>query len=218
MSPSVAMPDTHTNGFPASSDTKSSPIPKTAANGAAIPNGHSHGSQISELAESIASNTAIVDKYLEANGLPQPSFDEDGPVDFGLSPEVEAARLAALEASTLLSDLLRGPSELLTPTVSTNTVSNDTPLHSLHHYPSNPSPYHHPKLNLPPDQRHIPRSHLQIPHRPSRPPPRLHNHLLPSRAMLPPRTRPPPHFALRNCFLSYFSREDEECDIAQCGE
>ena len=109
-----------TNTVPGNGDG-AIPTANGKVNGIASTNGH-HASEIAELTETIASNTTIVNEYLEANKLPQPSFDEDGPVNFQLSPEVEKARLAALDASTQLSDLLRGPVECLRPTVSS--ISN----------------------------------------------------------------------------------------------
>lgn len=74
-------------------------------------------SEIAELGASISRNTAFVNEYLQTNHLPLPSFHEDGPTDLKLSPDAEKARIAALEASIQLNDLLRGPVELLRPTV-----------------------------------------------------------------------------------------------------
>ncbi|KAL8698403.1 MAG: hypothetical protein Q9201_006592 [Fulgogasparrea decipioides] len=74
-------------------------------------------SKISELAESVAVNTAVVNEYLHQHNLPFPSFHEDGPVDLMLGLEAEKARITALEACLHLHDLLCGPLELLRPTV-----------------------------------------------------------------------------------------------------
>ena len=74
-------------------------------------------SEIAKLAALVLTNTVRVDDYLQTNCLPSPSFHEDGPVDLKLSVEIEAARVVALEASLRLNDLLRGPIELLRPTV-----------------------------------------------------------------------------------------------------
>jgi hypothetical protein len=74
-------------------------------------------SEIARLAALVLTNTVRVDDYLQRNCLPVPSFHEDGPIDLQLSPEIEAARVAALEASLRLNDLLRGPVELVRPTV-----------------------------------------------------------------------------------------------------
>ncbi|KAL9593184.1 MAG: hypothetical protein Q9179_006045 [Wetmoreana sp. 5 TL-2023] len=73
-------------------------------------------SKISELAESVAVNTAVVNEYLHQHNLPFPSFHEDGPVDLMLGLEAEKARITALEACLHLHDLLCGPLELLRPT------------------------------------------------------------------------------------------------------
>ena len=76
--------------------------------------------RIVQLANSIAANTALVDNYFRANDLPTPSFSLGGPVDFGLAkkaPHVESARIAAIEASIELQELLTGPIQLLRPVV-----------------------------------------------------------------------------------------------------
>lgn len=75
-------------------------------------------SRIIQLAKDILANATSVDGYFKSNNLPQPSFDTDGPVDFGIkSVEVEACRIAAIEASIELQDLLLGPKMLLRPVV-----------------------------------------------------------------------------------------------------
>ncbi|KAJ0354665.1 hypothetical protein COL154_011699 [Colletotrichum chrysophilum] len=54
---------------------------------------------ISRLAESIFSNTKIVDSYLKANDLPSPSFDADGPTNLKIDAEsAENARVKVLQA------------------------------------------------------------------------------------------------------------------------
>ena len=76
--------------------------------------------RIAELAGLIASNTATVDDYLRSHNLPSPSFDVDGPVNLGIpaeAVEIESARVAAVEASMELQDLLQGPNTLLRPNV-----------------------------------------------------------------------------------------------------
>ena len=77
-------------------------------------------SRISELAALVSSNTDRVNHYLASKALPSPSFDENGPVDLKLSPEIEQARIAAIDASTELQALLLGPIDLLRPIVSTS--------------------------------------------------------------------------------------------------
>ena len=75
-------------------------------------------SRIVELAMQILANTVEVDSYLTLNGLPQPSFEVDGPLDLGIkSREVEANRIAAIEASVELQELLLGPKMLIRPVV-----------------------------------------------------------------------------------------------------
>lgn len=74
--------------------------------------------RIADLAAQIQENTAKVDKYLRSNGLPSPSFDEDGPVDFRIEDEdVQNARETALDASLELHQLLLGPAMCLRPVV-----------------------------------------------------------------------------------------------------
>lgn len=66
--------------------------------------------KITQLAALIEENTAKVNDYLQDKGLPSPSFDEDGPVDFGIeSEDIRNARVTALESSLELHDLLLGP-------------------------------------------------------------------------------------------------------------
>ena len=74
-------------------------------------------SRIAELAAQISSNSQKIDDYLSSNKLPQPSFDEDGPVKLNLSGEVELARSAVLNATAELQALLQGPDQLLRPIV-----------------------------------------------------------------------------------------------------
>ena len=76
--------------------------------------------RLSELVQRVQVNTGKVNDYLEAHGLPAPSFDEHGPVDLQLnSKEVAEARIAAMEAALELHDLLLGPAMCLRPVVST---------------------------------------------------------------------------------------------------
>ena len=75
-------------------------------------------SRIVELAKQILINVNDVNEFLEANSLAQPSFHVDGPVDFNIkSADVEASRMAAIEATMELQDLLLGPTMLLRPIV-----------------------------------------------------------------------------------------------------
>lgn len=70
-------------------------------------------SRIAELAALVASHTACVDQYISDNGLSHPSFNADSPVNLGLPPDIEKSRIAVLEASQELNDLLQGPRDLL---------------------------------------------------------------------------------------------------------
>ena len=75
-------------------------------------------SRLIQLAEAIINSTKTVDSYLQENNLPTPSFDSDGPVNFGISSDdVESARINVIEASLELADLLQGPMAFLRPIV-----------------------------------------------------------------------------------------------------
>jgi hypothetical protein len=77
-------------------------------------------SKLVQLAEAIINNTKTVDSYFKEHDLPIPSFDSDGPVDFGISSDahdVETARIKIIEASWELADLLQGPMAFLRPLV-----------------------------------------------------------------------------------------------------
>ncbi|KAF2873316.1 O-methyltransferas-like protein [Massariosphaeria phaeospora] len=85
--------------------------------------------RIEELAEHINTNTQKVSQYLESHSLPQPSFDEDGPVDLQInSQEVDNARREAINNCYELLDLLQGPKALVRP------VANATSAQAIHRY------------------------------------------------------------------------------------
>lgn len=71
---------------------------------------------IKDLALMISKNTAIVEQYLSSNNLPYPSFGVDAP-NGSLVPrdaaDIEAARLAVIEATSKLRNLMLGPREFL---------------------------------------------------------------------------------------------------------
>ncbi len=76
-------------------------------------------SRVAELAALVQSNTDIVDRYLREHDLPSPSFEENGPVNFGIeSKDVQDARTMAIDASMELHELLLGPAMCLRPVVS----------------------------------------------------------------------------------------------------
>lgn len=83
-------------------------------------------SKIAELSSVIARNTARVDEYIRSHNLSPPSFQVDGPVDLKLPEEVEEARVAAIDASQELNDLLRGPIALVRPVVSLSQSTNQS--------------------------------------------------------------------------------------------
>jgi hypothetical protein len=71
-------------------------------------------SRIAELAETVAQNTHLIDRYLAEKDLPHPSFDATAPADLYLPPDLEQARVAVLYATQELNDLLQGPRDLIT--------------------------------------------------------------------------------------------------------
>ena len=75
-------------------------------------------SRIVELASQLTSNVDQVNNHLKSHDLPQPSFDVNAPFELELdSPDVEKARISAIEATIELQDLLMGPTMLLRPIV-----------------------------------------------------------------------------------------------------
>ena len=69
------------------------------------------------LSTAIARNTIIIAVYLQQNNLPFPSFDLDGPSRSQIpadAPEIEAARMAVIEATQQLRRLILGPLDYLT--------------------------------------------------------------------------------------------------------
>ncbi|KAH6679301.1 putative O-methyltransferase [Halenospora varia] len=89
-------------------------------------------SRILELSTIISQSTTKISTYLSATNLPHPSFSEDAPLTIlpeGTSaPEIEEARIAAVEASIELQQLLQGVDALLTPDI------NMTSLRAISHY------------------------------------------------------------------------------------
>ena len=74
-------------------------------------------SRIAELAGIISANTAEIDAYIAARGLPSPSFDADSPPELLLCAEVAELRQRILDATDELHALMLGPVGVLTPSV-----------------------------------------------------------------------------------------------------
>lgn len=71
---------------------------------------------IEDLALIISTNTAKVKDHLVSNNLPLPSFNVDAPAQSLIAPEAEeiqAARLAVIDATLKLHNLLLGPRDFL---------------------------------------------------------------------------------------------------------
>ena len=66
-------------------------------------------SRIVQLAATIQEHTAKVDAYLASQSLQPLSFDVDFPL---LPPELEGSRLAVLQATDELTDLMHGPQKI----------------------------------------------------------------------------------------------------------
>ncbi|KAF4989101.1 hypothetical protein FGRMN_9343 [Fusarium graminum] len=92
-------------------------------------------SLITELAASLTTAAQEMEKQLESHGLPQPSFEVDGPtyvVPKDAPKAAHDARVATAEAAFKLFNLVSGPSELLPNlTASYHTIFA---LHWLHHF------------------------------------------------------------------------------------
>ena len=73
--------------------------------------------RIGQLADVISASAHTISDYLEQNHLPQPSFEVNGPITLGLSPQVEGVRRAAIDALQELLDLLQGPVACMLPRV-----------------------------------------------------------------------------------------------------
>ncbi|KAI0405664.1 putative O-methyltransferase [Xylaria palmicola] len=71
--------------------------------------------RIDQLAAAISASTSTIVHYLDRNSLPHPSFDVNGPIGLGLSPEIEHARSTAIDALQELLDLLQGPIACMLP-------------------------------------------------------------------------------------------------------
>ncbi|QKX58069.1 uncharacterized protein TRUGW13939_05190 [Talaromyces rugulosus] len=74
-------------------------------------------SRIIQLAQKISAQAAVLDSHLQSNGLPQPSFNEDGPTEAFKegTPDVQQAKSDVLEAMIELRQLIEGPMNNLLP-------------------------------------------------------------------------------------------------------
>lgn len=74
-------------------------------------------SRLTQLSNIIAEKTAIIDAYLVEKGLPQPTFDYDGPAELGPiareDEHIQTARIELIDATKELRDLAIGPSDSL---------------------------------------------------------------------------------------------------------
>lgn len=71
---------------------------------------------VQELGERIALNSAVVNKWLASKKCKSPSFHQDADQEFPSTanyPEIETARLAIIDDTSALHDLIIGPGEVL---------------------------------------------------------------------------------------------------------
>ncbi|KAJ5035134.1 uncharacterized protein L3040_008393 [Drepanopeziza brunnea f. sp. 'multigermtubi'] len=93
----------------------------------------SSSSQLVELAATIARETAKLDAYMQASGLPTPSFDVNGPLNFPrLNDEMQKAREEVIKAAKELGDLMTGPTETVRWMAWDH--NNSLSLHAIYHY------------------------------------------------------------------------------------
>lgn len=84
-------------------------------------------SRIGQLADTIQRNTSMFDEYICTHGLQSPSFDPDGPLlEMDLPPVIRAARLAVIDATQELRDLMIGPRETLMAMACSGKAEGDT--------------------------------------------------------------------------------------------
>lgn len=69
--------------------------------------------RITELANSIQTNTSELDQYFSSHGIPTPSFDIETPLEIDLPDDIEACRVAILEATDELHSLIMGPVQMI---------------------------------------------------------------------------------------------------------
>ena len=66
-----------------------------------------------DLVAQISSSTAIITGYLEKNNLPQPTFAVDSPRSLPEAPEIQAARMALIEAAAKIHHLAIGAEDYI---------------------------------------------------------------------------------------------------------
>lgn len=66
-------------------------------------------SRILQLANNIQTNTSIVDRHFSSHGIPTPSFDVETPLEVDLPHAIAVSRLAIIEATEELHQLMLGP-------------------------------------------------------------------------------------------------------------
>jgi hypothetical protein len=71
---------------------------------------------LQKLASDISASVEVLRKHIAENGLPQPSFDSNGPPEFPIiaeDAEATKARATLIDATKMLHDLALGPAETI---------------------------------------------------------------------------------------------------------
>lgn len=69
---------------------------------------------ILQLATDILAHAKAIHQHLESKGHPQPSFDQDAPLQFPSDVEIQGSRMALIEAAKTIYDLTVGPTNSIT--------------------------------------------------------------------------------------------------------
>lgn len=72
---------------------------------------------LTDLAKSVLESAITLETFFNDNQLPWPSFDEHGPSDLSVSPEMQQVNQKTVEACQELQELLIGSVMLLRPVV-----------------------------------------------------------------------------------------------------
>lgn len=67
---------------------------------------------LKSLAATISETTDAISSVLESNNHPQPSFSEDGPLDYPKHPELAGLRFKLVDATLDMYRLAMGPSDM----------------------------------------------------------------------------------------------------------
>ncbi|TAQ85201.1 hypothetical protein B7494_g6477 [Chlorociboria aeruginascens] len=98
-----------------------------------VPLTHDHTSSLIALAATISKETEKLQSYFQENGIAQPGFDVDSPLDLPKLPEdIKKAREEVMRATKELGDLITGPRESLRWMAWD--YNDNLSLHAIYHY------------------------------------------------------------------------------------